>query len=105
MERARDMGTQTHFVRHRVRRLATRTHALAILMRFYNKQVIPGVGIGATKGLSGCRWKVQVVWMLEEKLAKMQIDAVITDVTTYVVRRVRTPGVRRKTCWLRVIWW
>ena len=37
---------------------------------------------GATKGLSGCRWKVRVVWMLEEKLAKMQIDAVITDVTS-----------------------
>ena len=46
------------------------------------QQVIPGVGIGATKGLSGCRWKVQVVWMLEEKLAKMQIDAVITDVAS-----------------------
>ena len=46
------------------------------------RHVDPGVGIGATKGLSGCRWKVQVVWMLEEKLAKMQIDAVITDVTS-----------------------
>ena len=46
------------------------------------RHVDPGVGIGATKGLSGCRWKVQVVWMLEEKLAKMQIDAEITDVTS-----------------------
>ena len=46
------------------------------------RHVDPGVGIGPTKGLSGCRWKVQVVWMLEEKLAKMQIDAVITDVTS-----------------------
>ena len=46
------------------------------------RHVDPGVGIGATKGLSGCRWKVQVRWMLEEKLAKMQIDAVITDVTS-----------------------
>ena len=45
------------------------------------RHVDTGVGIGATKGLIGCRWKVQVVWMLEEKLAKMQIDAVITDVT------------------------
>ena len=49
------------------------------------RHVDPGVvqvGIGPTKGLSGCRWKVQVVWMLVEKLAKMQIDAVITDVTS-----------------------
>ena len=46
------------------------------------RHVDPGVGISATKGLSECRWKVQVVWMVEEKLAKMQIDAVITDVTS-----------------------
>ena len=46
------------------------------------QQVTPGVGIGATTGLSGGGWKVQVVWMLEEKLAKMQIDAEITDVTS-----------------------
>ena len=46
------------------------------------RHVDPGVGVGATKGLSGCRWKVQVVWMLEVKLATMQIDAVITDVTS-----------------------
>ena len=27
-------------------------------------------------------WKVQVVWMLEGKLAKIKIDAEITDVTS-----------------------
>ena len=70
------------------------------------RHVDPGVGIGATKGLGGCRWKVQVVWMLEVKLAKMRIDAVITDVAMmWLVRRVRTPGVRRKACWLIVIRW
>ena len=66
------------------------------------RHVDPGVGIGATKGLSGCRWKVQVVWMLEEKLAKMQIDAEITDVTS---EESANPGWRRKACWLRVTRW
>ena len=46
------------------------------------QQGTPGVEIGATKGLSGCKWKVQVVWMWEVKLATMQIDTVITDVTS-----------------------
>ena len=40
-----------------------------------------GVGLCESKGLSGYRWKVRVVWMSEDKLAKMRIDAVITDVT------------------------
>ena len=46
------------------------------------RHVDPGVGIGATMGLSGCKWKVPVVWMLEVKLAKLQIDTVITDETS-----------------------
>ena len=45
------------------------------------RQVDPGVEVGATKGWSGCRWKVQVVWMVEEEVARMQIEEVNTDVT------------------------